>query len=47
VSRQAVEVTPEDHPNLAGRLSNLGNKLGRRYERTGKIEDLKEAIRVS
>jgi hypothetical protein len=32
VARQAVDVTPKDHPDLAGRLNNLGNKLGRRYK---------------
>jgi hypothetical protein len=26
-SQQSVEVTPEGHPDLAGRLINLGNKL--------------------
>ncbi|KAF2465628.1 uncharacterized protein BDR25DRAFT_239619, partial [Lindgomyces ingoldianus] len=47
VARQAVEVTPDDHPDLAGRLNNLGNKLKSRYKRTGKMEDLEEAIRVA
>jgi len=47
VSQQVVEVTPKDYPDLAGRLNNLGNQLYRRYKRTGKIEDLEEAIRVS
>jgi hypothetical protein len=27
VARQAVNITPEDHPDLAGRLNNLGTKL--------------------
>ena len=40
VSEQAVKVTPKDHPNLAGRLNNLGNKLESRCERIGRIEDL-------
>lgn len=26
-AQQAVEVTPQDHPDLAGRLDNLGTKL--------------------
>ena len=26
-ARQAVESTPADHPDQAGRLNNLGNKL--------------------
>jgi len=47
VARQAVDVTPEDHPDLAERLNNLGNRLESRYERTGKVEDLEEAIRVA
>ncbi|KAL8634707.1 MAG: hypothetical protein Q9228_007713, partial [Teloschistes exilis] len=47
VARQAVKATPEDHPDLAGRLNNLGVQLTRRYERTGQMEDLEEAIRVA
>ena len=43
MARLAVDSTPEDHPNRAGRLNNLGNKLGRRYERTGEMNDLEEA----
>ncbi len=35
----------ESDPDLAGRLNNLGIKLARRFERTGKMEDLKESIR--
>jgi hypothetical protein len=31
----AVRLTPTDHPDLAGMLTNLGSKLERRYERTG------------
>src|SRR5437762_1771972 len=41
----AVKATPQDHPDLAGRLNNLGNMLESRYERTGRMEDLEEAIR--
>jgi len=44
VSQQVVEVTPKDYPDLAGYLNNLGSKLESRYNRTGKIEDLEEAI---
>ena len=47
VARQAVDVTPKDHPDLAGWLNNLGTKLESRYERTGEMEDLKEALRVA
>jgi len=34
-ARQAVEVTPEDHLDLAGWLNNLGTKL---EGRTGRME---------
>jgi tetratricopeptide (TPR) repeat protein len=37
----------EDHPSLARMLNNLGRKLEDQYDRTGKIEDLEQAIRVS
>jgi hypothetical protein len=40
-----VEGTPQGHPDLAGRLNNLGIMLERRFEKTGRIEDLEEAIR--
>jgi tetratricopeptide (TPR) repeat protein len=46
-ARRAVAVTPDDHPDLAGRLNNLGNDLENRFERTGRIEDLEEAIRTA
>jgi hypothetical protein len=26
-ARQAVDITPQGHPNLAGRLNNLGHRL--------------------
>ena len=42
-----VGITPRDHPDLAARLGNLGNKLVSRYERTGKIEDPEESIQVA
>jgi hypothetical protein len=45
VAHQAVQTISEDHPDLAGSLNNLGTKLERRYERTGNMEDLDEAIR--
>ncbi|KAJ5117770.1 hypothetical protein N7448_011402 [Penicillium atrosanguineum] len=47
VSRQAVQATPNDHPQLIGWLNNLANELESRYDRTGQIDDLEEAIRVS
>ncbi|RYP05472.1 hypothetical protein DL765_009836 [Monosporascus sp. GIB2] len=35
VAREAVDATPQDHPDRAGRLNNLGVRLGNRYSRTG------------
>ncbi|KAH7131154.1 CHAT domain-containing protein [Dactylonectria macrodidyma] len=46
-ARQAVDSTPDDHPDRAGRLNNLGTKLGQRYGRTGEMVDLEEAIRTA
>jgi len=47
MARQAIDITPKDHPDLAAWLNNLGNKLESRYERTGKIEDPEESIQVA
>ena len=44
VAQQAVNVILEDYLDLVERLNNLGNKLKSQYERTGKVEDLGEAI---
>ena len=44
INEQAVESTPVDHPNRAGRLNNLGNALQSRFERTGSMDDLDRAI---
>jgi hypothetical protein len=46
ISRQAVDVTPEDHPNRARRLNSLGVSLRKRYSRTGAMADLEEAIQI-
>jgi len=37
VAEQAVNATPEDHPNRAGRLNNLENLLTTQFERTGSL----------
>ncbi|KAI9782858.1 MAG: hypothetical protein M1816_001678 [Peltula sp. TS41687] len=42
--QQAVEKTPEAHPDLAKWLGNLGNCLARRYGRTENMDDLEQAI---
>ena len=37
--------TPDDHPNLPIYLNILGYGLRRRFEQSGTVEDLEEAIR--
>ena len=44
MGRQAVTLT--NHPNLGMYLSNLGVALRRRFDRTGALADLDEAITV-
>ena len=39
-----VKATPEGHPDQAGWLNNLGNRLSSRYQRTRNLEDLGAAI---
>src|SRR5947199_80348 len=46
-AQNAVNTTPEDSPDRAGRLNNLGTKFGSRYGRTGEMADLEEAIRAA
>jgi tetratricopeptide (TPR) repeat protein len=43
-SKQAIESAPDDHPEHAICLSNLGSALVRRFERTGSMDDLDRAI---
>jgi tetratricopeptide (TPR) repeat protein len=47
VGREVVEATPEDHPERANRLSNLGGGLGHRYLRTGAMADLEDSIQLA
>ena len=42
--QEAVNLTPEDHPDQARQLSALGSLLDTRYQRTGDLEDLEAAI---
>ena len=44
--RQAVGATPDDHPERAGRFSNLGIALRSRFDRSGTLTDLDEAINL-
>ncbi|RPB18035.1 hypothetical protein L211DRAFT_748680, partial [Terfezia boudieri ATCC MYA-4762] len=43
-SEAAVEGTPEDHPDRAKWLNNLGSYFNHRYQRTGNLQDLEVAI---
>ncbi|KAH6881201.1 CHAT domain-containing protein [Coprinopsis sp. MPI-PUGE-AT-0042] len=42
----AVQLTPESHADLPGRLTNLGISFRRRFEHTGDVSDMAEAISV-
>ncbi|KAF6750585.1 CHAT domain-containing protein [Ephemerocybe angulata] len=42
--QQAVDLTPDGHADLPGRLSNLGNVFLSRFERTGELSDIVDAI---
>jgi nucleoside phosphorylase len=41
---ETIQSAGKDHPDLAGRLNNMSIMLGSRFYRTGKFEDLEEAI---
>lgn len=41
---QAVQLTPEGHPNTPGRLISLGNTYQSRFDGQGNISDIHEAI---
>jgi len=47
LSEAAIEATPEGHPDRAGCLNNLGNRLSSRYRRTGDLQDLDTVIDIS
>ncbi len=42
--QQAVDLTPEGHPDRPTMLNNLANGLRDRYARTGTLQDLEDAI---
>jgi tetratricopeptide (TPR) repeat protein len=46
LGRQAIEATPEDHPDGAAYLDSLGNRLIEKYTTTGAAADLEEAIQL-
>lgn len=37
-------MTPDDHPDRAAVLNNLGTKLKSRYKQAGEIRDLEDAL---
>ncbi|KAF6793794.1 TPR domain-containing protein [Colletotrichum sojae] len=47
ITREAIEATPQDHPDRAKWLNNLGSYLGDRFDRTGAMADLEEAITIT
>jgi tetratricopeptide (TPR) repeat protein len=47
IVRQAVAATPDNHLDLAGRLSNLGDMLNSQYACTGAMYNLEEAVQVA
>ncbi|RYP55467.1 hypothetical protein DL770_010905 [Monosporascus sp. CRB-9-2] len=47
VADMAVDSTPQDHPDRAGWLNNLGNLLSKRFKQTGSIADLNRADDVA
>ncbi|KAJ7262856.1 CHAT domain-containing protein [Mycena rebaudengoi] len=42
--QEAVEKTPEGHPDLAGRLQSLAVSFTDQYQRSGDVKDLKAAL---
>jgi hypothetical protein len=41
-----VDLTPEDHPDRAGWLSELSDALSRRYQKVGQKQDIEDAVRT-
>ncbi|CUA73163.1 hypothetical protein RSOLAG22IIIB_10604 [Rhizoctonia solani] len=41
---RALDLTPDDHPDLPRRLINLGVSHGDRFERLGELSDLEKAV---
>ena len=42
--REAVDLTPDGHPDKPSRLDNLGNSFISRFEQLGQLNDLEDAI---
>jgi len=46
VQQHAIQLSPNDHPDMPGQLSNLGTLFLCRFDRTGNFSDVSEAISV-
>ena len=44
VASSTVDAMPQDHPDQASWLSNLGNWLSMQFERTGSMDDRNRAF---
>ena len=44
--KESVKLTLRDHPDQADHLTNLGNALKFRFERTGLMKDLNAVVEV-
>ncbi|KAI0027071.1 CHAT domain-containing protein, partial [Vararia minispora EC-137] len=44
VQRRAVDLTPDNHPNMPLRLNNLGSFLSECFDRLGELQNLEDAI---
>ncbi|KAH7186862.1 CHAT domain-containing protein [Fusarium oxysporum] len=47
LAERAVDLTPQNHPNLAPRLGGLALRLLSRYDRLGDIKNLEDAIKFA
>jgi hypothetical protein len=47
VANMAVDATPQDYPDRASCLNNLGSQFGMRYVWAGSIGDLNRAIEIA
>jgi hypothetical protein len=46
VTEDAVQLTPDGHPNKPSRLTNLGNSLWSRFEQLGDLKDINTSVVV-
>jgi len=46
IQQQAIQLTPNGHPDMLGRLNDLGISFQHRFQHTGDVSDISEAISV-